>query len=95
MAQTDDGPVAGPVAWTLSERAALYADLGGVTEIARVLGVPVGRVKRWIVRRESTHSPTPVAELAGIHLYSIQEWQGWFALWRVTRGARFGDDTGV
>ena len=55
----------------------------------------MGRVKRWIVRRESTHSPTPVAELAGIHLYSIQEWQGWFALWRVTRGARFGDDTGV
>ena len=65
----------------------LYADLGGVTEIAEHLHVSVHRVRRWIERRDSTHCPVPVKALKFGHIYSLREWQGWFALWKITRGS--------
>jgi hypothetical protein len=63
-----------------------YADIVGVTEVAENLGVGLPRVRRWIDRRESTGCPSPVRVLKSGHLYSMQAWRGWFALWRVTRG---------
>lgn len=72
----------------MSERAALYADLAGVAEIARSLDVPRFRVKRWIERRGSTGCPAPVAPLSAGHVYSLTEWRAWYALWRVTRADR-------
>jgi hypothetical protein len=65
----------------------LYADLGGMPEIAQALGVSVFRVKRWIYRRDAVCCPMPVRALKGNNVYSIAEWKGWFALWRVTRGS--------
>lgn len=64
----------------------IYADLGGVHEISEALGVSTFRLNRWIERRASTKCPEPVRKLRGIHIYSISDWTGWFALWRVTRG---------
>lgn len=69
------------------ERLALYADLVGVTEIARHLGVPRSRVCRWIERRESTNCPSPVRVLVCGQLYSLAHWQTWFKLWQLTRSA--------
>lgn len=62
-------------------------DLGGVAEIAERLGVKVPRVKRWIERRSATGCPEPVLPLHMGNVYSLSEWKGWFALWRVTRGS--------
>lgn len=74
---------------TPEERAALYADLGGAAEVAQALGVKLNTLRRWIERRASTNCPTPVRTLSNAHVYSIAEWRGWFALWRVTRAGRW------
>lgn len=65
----------------------VYADLGGIHEIAETLGVTLFRVKRWIERRDSVNSPRPVRILRAGHIYSLAEWQAWFALWRLTRNS--------
>ncbi len=65
----------------------VYADLGGVAEVAQSLGVKVHRVRRWIERRETTHCPAAVRTLANGNIYSLVEWRGWFALWKLTRGS--------
>ncbi len=70
-----------------TDTAAVYADLAGVPEIAEALKVNIYRVRRWIERRESTGCPNPVRKLACGHVYSLADWRGWFALWRVTRGS--------
>lgn len=70
-----------------SDREEVYADLGGIPEVAQALGVSFFRVKRWIERRATTNCPRPVMVLRNGYLYSINDWKGWFALWRVTRGS--------
>lgn len=65
----------------------VYADLGGVAEVAEFLGVTIFRVKRWIERRDTTNCPRPVRALKQGHLYRLTDWKGWFALWRITRGS--------
>ena len=65
----------------------IYADLVGVAEVAAGLGVGIHRVKRWIERREHIGCPHPVRTLKLGNVYSMREWRGWFALWRVTRGS--------
>lgn len=72
-------------------RQEIYDDLVGVSEIAKLLGVSIYRVKRWIEFRESTGSPAPVRTLGLGHIYSLTEWRGWWALWRVTRGYQWPD----
>lgn len=67
--------------------AEIYADLVGIPEIAEGLGVGIHRVRRWIERRESTRCPSPVRALKAGHIYSLREWRGWYALWRITRGS--------
>jgi hypothetical protein len=62
----------------------IYADLGGVQEVAVALGVSIYRVKRWIERRPNTNCPLPVRSLKCGHVYSIAEWRGWMALWQLT-----------
>lgn len=69
---------------TLAE---VYEDLVGVAEVAEQLGVQPHRVRRWIERREATNCPRPVRELKLGHLFSMSDWRGWFALWKVTRGS--------
>jgi len=66
-------------------RQEIIDDLGGITEIARHLGVGIHRMKRWIERRDNIGCPTPVLELAMGHLYSKADWDAWWALWKVTR----------
>jgi len=66
----------------------IYADLGGVQEVAVHLGVGVNRVKRWLERRESTGCPQPVVTLIMGNIYSKAEWTGWYALWWATRAHR-------
>ncbi len=68
--------------WTPAE---LYADLGMVPEIAATLGVKEKRVMMWIYRREFTNCPRPVTRLRVGSIYSLAEWKGWWALWKVTR----------
>lgn len=63
-----------------------YADLGGVHEIAALLGVSKDLVNRWIERRESTNCPKPVRLLNGARIFSLRQWQAWYALWKITRG---------
>lgn len=63
----------------------LYEDLVGVPEIAEALGVPHDRVAKWIIRRETVGCPEPVRVLRMGMVYSLAEWKGWYALWRVTR----------
>ena len=65
----------------------IYNDLGSLHEVAEALGVSIFRVRRWIERRYTTGCPRPVRELRSIHIYSIADWHGWFALWKVTRGS--------
>lgn len=65
----------------------VYADLGGVPEVAAALGVSIFRVRRWIERRATTNCPRPVRALTCGHIFSLNEWKGWFALWKVTRGS--------
>lgn len=64
----------------------LQADLAGTFEIAANLGVDLKTVKRWIERRSSTLCPEPIVRLRNGHVYSLTEWEGWYAVWRVTRG---------
>lgn len=64
-----------------------YDDLVGVFEVAEGLGVTIYRVKRWIERRNSTNCPKPLRRLKVGHIYSMAEWRGWYALWRITRGS--------
>lgn len=73
---------------TPDERSAVYADLGGTKEIAEALGVTVFCVRRWLERRDEIGCPAPVRVLASGKVYSIAEWRGWHAVWRVTRGPR-------
>lgn len=63
----------------------VYADLGGISEVAVALGVGIHRVKHWLERRDTVNCPQPVRELKMGHVYSIGEWQGWFKLWMATR----------
>lgn len=65
----------------------VYADLAGIAEIAQELDVSIHRVSRWIERRESTRCPAPVRRLKTGNVYSLADWRGWYALWRVTRGS--------
>lgn len=65
----------------------VYADLGGIAEICEALGVKPHRVKRWIERRDATACPSPIRSLGIGNIYSIRDWKGWFALWRITRGS--------
>lgn len=65
----------------------VYDDLVGTWEIAEELGVPKRRVERWIERRASTGCPSPVRVLKMGFLYSMSDWRGWYALWKVTRAA--------
>jgi hypothetical protein len=69
------------------EVAALYADLGGVPEVAAELGVQRKRVHRWVERREATLCPWPVRTLVGLSLYSLSEWRTWWEVWRRTRSS--------
>jgi len=62
-------------------------DMVGLQEVAQELGVGMYRLKRWIDRRESTNCPRPVKKLGQGNLYSLADWKGWFAWWRVTRGS--------
>lgn len=64
----------------------LYADLGGVSEVAETLNVKKFRVNRWIERRDSTRCPTPVRTISNGHIYRLSHWREWFALWSVSRG---------
>jgi hypothetical protein len=63
-----------------------YGDLVGIFEIAKELGVNIFRVRRWIERRQTTKCPRPVRALQCGHIYSMTDWRGWYALWRITRG---------
>lgn len=69
----------------------IYADLVGVSEIAQELKVTLHAVKRWVERRESNGSPRPVRTLGLGNVYSLHEWKGWYALWRITRGSQYPD----
>lgn len=64
----------------------IYDDLGGFREVATDLDVTVWRLKKWIERRETTNCPLPVRVLSNIHLYSMEEWRGWYRRWAATRG---------
>jgi hypothetical protein len=63
-----------------------YADLGALAEVAAALGVSRDRIKQWILRVEETRCPQPVLVLTRARVYSISEWQAWFALWRISHG---------
>ncbi len=65
----------------------VYNDLCGIIEIAAGLDVKPSRVRRWIERRDATNCPMPIRALGVGNVYSLREWKGWFALWRVTRGS--------
>ena len=67
----------------------VYADLGGVAEVADALGPAVSarRVQRWVERRAATGCPEPVVRTGRTHIYSITHWRDWYALWRRTRGS--------
>lgn len=67
----------------------VYEDIVGLAEVAEGLGVQKFRVNRWVERRESVGCPKPVRVLKLGHLYSMTEWRGWYALWKVTRGAHW------
>ncbi len=64
----------------------MQADLVGTFEVAANLGVDLATVKRWVQRRASTQCPRPIVELRNGHVYSLADWKGWYAVWRVTRG---------
>lgn len=64
-----------------------HCDLGGVSEVAERLDVSVFRVRRWIERRDSTKCPLPVRMLRNGAIFDLRAWEGWFALWRLTRGS--------
>jgi len=77
---------------TMAQRRELYEDIGRVSEVAELLDVPIERVRRWIANKESNNCPEPVRVFRGLTLYSLAEWKGWYALWRLTKGtgvARF------
>ncbi len=65
----------------------LYDDLASVQEVADHLGVSTHRVKRWLYRQRATGCPGPVKKLTYVSLYSLAEWKGWFAIWKMTRGS--------
>lgn len=67
---------------------AVYDDLGGITEVAKDLGVGIHRIKRWLERRDTVNCPQPVAKLVMGNVYSKAEWRGWYALWWATRAHR-------
>jgi hypothetical protein len=73
--------------YTREELESFYADIGGRHEIAVELGVSLERVKKWITRRDDTNCPQPVRHLRRGEIYSLSEWRGWFAMWKVTRGS--------
>lgn len=64
----------------------MQADMVGGFEIAANLGVPRTRLNRWIERRSSTMCPAPLITLKAGSFYSLNEWKGWYEVWRVTRG---------
>lgn len=66
----------------------MQADIVGVYEIAANLGVSRATVNRWIERRDSTSCPEPIVRLKTGHIYSLNEWKGWYAVWKVTRGVQ-------
>lgn len=64
----------------------MQADIVGIYEIAANLGVSRATINRWIERRDSTMCPEPIVRLKTGHIYSLNAWKGWYAVWRVTRG---------
>lgn len=69
----------------------IYDDMVGIWEIAKNLGVPISRVRRWVERSAETGCPRPVAVLHMGRVFSMRDWRGWHALWKVTRGATVYD----
>jgi predicted DNA-binding transcriptional regulator AlpA len=69
-----------------------YADLVGISELVGMLGVKRKKIYKWIELRESTGCPHPVRILTCGYVFSRASWQGWFELWKKTRGAGFYDD---
>ncbi len=65
----------------------LYDDIVGLSDIHKILGVKDFRVKRWVERRETVGCPKPIKRVGMTDLYSASEWQGWYAVWKVTRGS--------
>ncbi len=76
----------------MTEPGDIFADLVGLSEIAAGLGVGVHRVRRWIERAEATGCPRPVRVLKCGAIYSMAEWKGWHALWKMTRGSELWND---
>lgn len=73
-----DEPTA-PVHWTLAQ---IYADLGTLRDVAKALDVTYWRVHKWVERREKIHCPAPVRRFPRMDVYSIEEWHGWFGVWK-------------
>lgn len=80
----DDQP-AGTRQFTSAQE--VYADLGGRTEIAAMLGVKKRRLQAWIERQEETHCPTEVRRLSCGRVYSLSDWLNWHRVWKATRGS--------
>ncbi len=76
----------------MTELDEIYADLGGIAEVAETLGVPYDRVKAWLARHEAIDCPRPVRSLRAGHIYSLSAWKGWFLLWKMTRGSETWND---
>ncbi len=87
MSEPEQDTETSPESGSVLDLADVYADIVGVWEIADELGVGIHRVRRWIDRRNSTRCPSPVRELKAGNLYSLADWRGWYALWRITRGS--------
>lgn len=74
--QTDWTGADAPKPWTLAD---IYADLCGTEDVAAILDVKKYRVRKWIQRAERIGCPKPVRTIGGYHIYSAEEWRGWFA----------------
>src|ERR1051325_3616768 len=64
-----------------------HGDIVGLNEIAERLGVSYYRVRRWHERRAVTGCPSPITRLKTGPLWDINDWYGWFSLWKLTRGS--------
>lgn len=69
----------------MSEEDDPLADVVGVFEVAKELGVPLSRVRRWIDRGETTQCPKPLKPLHMGYLYSMTAWRDWHIIWKITR----------
>ncbi len=64
-----------------------HSDIVGMNEIADRLGVGYHRVRRWNERHEATRCPRPIARLKTGPVWDMNDWLGWFSLWKLTRGS--------